>query len=141
MKFQYCFTDFIAEHVADISRTFKGDMQMAVLLAIIGQVSIQAATAAEATGRTIQEMPPERRGITTLRLSEATSIPRETVRRKLAAMEKKGWLTRSENYWLLVINGTVSVARLDLASINTRAIARAARFYAAVTPLIGSGKD
>jgi hypothetical protein len=89
VRYQYCFVEFLAEHLADTSRVFKGDMQMAVLLAIIGQVTLQALLVAETGGRSIDEVPPDRRGITTFRLADATGIPRETVHRKLTAME--GW--------------------------------------------------
>lgn len=90
VDYQYCFVDFFAEHLSDVSRVFRGDLQMAVLLAIIGQVTLQAITVARRTGRPIEDMPPERRGITTHRLADATGIPRETVRRKLARMEELG---------------------------------------------------
>lgn len=138
VRYQYCLVDFMAEHLADASRAFKGDMQLAVLLAIIGQVTLQAVTAARASGRTIDDIPPERRGISTFRLADATSIPRETVRRKLVALERMGWLKREENFWFLTFAGADATARHDLAEVDSRSIGRAARFYAGVAPLVSA---
>ena len=138
VRFQYLLVDFMAEHLADASRAFKGDMQSAVLIAIIGQVTLQAVTAARAAGRAIDDIPPDRRGISTFRLADATGIPRETVRRKLVAMERIGWLKREENFWFLTFTGEDATARHDLAAVDGRSIGRAARFYAGVTPLVNA---
>lgn len=137
-RYQYSFVELFAEHVADVCRTFNGDMQMAVLLATVGQVTLRAALAAEAADEAIDRLPPERRGITAHRLADATGIPRETTRRKLVAMEKMGWLTREKNFWCLAFVGSDASARIDLAELDERTIKRVARFYAAVAPLVES---
>lgn len=138
-RFQYGFVDFMAEHLADISRAFRGDMQIAVLLAIICQVRHQAIIAASASLRTIEDVPPERRGISASRLAAATGIPRETVRRKLVAMERRGWLGREANYWFLTFVDEDAAARLDLVAVDNHSISRAARFFATVMPLVAPG--
>lgn len=135
-KVQYLLVDFLAEHLADTSRVFGGDMQKAVLLAIIGQAHLSAEHAAVASGRRVMEFPPERRGITTLRLSDASGIPRETVRRKLMEMEKAGWLTREGTFWVLVMQDHESVARADLSEIDDRGITRAARLFALLSSVL-----
>ena len=144
LRYQYCFVDFFADHLADVSRAFGGDMQMAVILGIIGQVSLQAAAAAAPLGKLIDDVPPDRRGITNFRLADATGIPRETVRRKLVAMEEKGWVERCGNFWVIATSDGNAKARAELDGVNDRAIQRAARFFAAVSPLIspqeGQGK-
>lgn len=135
-RFQYCFVDFLAEQLADMSRSFQGDLQMVVLLATVGQVSLSAAIAAEAGGRSPAELAPERRGMTTNRLADCTGIPRETARRKLIAMEKMGWLTREDNFWYLTTSGEDTVARQALAELDDRALSRTARLYSSLSRLI-----
>jgi len=135
-RYQYCFVDYFAEQLADFSRVFHGDLQMVVLLATIGQISLSAAIAAETGGRAVSELPPERRGMTTHRLADCTGIPRETVRRKLLAMERKGWLVREHNFWFLTPSGDDTVARKDLAGLDDRAIARTARLYTTLARLV-----
>lgn len=131
-----CFVDFLAEQLADMSRSFHGDLQVVVLLATVGQVSLSAAIAAEAGGRSPAELAPERRGITTNRLADCTGIPRETARRKLIAMEKMGWLTREDNFWYLTTSGEDTVARQALAALDDRALSRTARLYSSLSRLI-----
>lgn len=135
-RYQYCYVDLFAENLADVSRVFKGDMQMAVLLGIIGQMTLQAATTASLVGKALTDFPSERRGITTFRLADATGIPRETARRKLVAMERMGWLERDGSIWLLAVSGTESAARRDLGELDARAVKRVAQFLAAMVPIV-----
>lgn len=137
-RYQYCFVDFFAEQLADVSRAFQGDLQMVVLLATIGQVSLSAALAAEAGGRSPTELAPERRGMTTNRLADCTGIPRETARRKLLAMQKMGWLERQDNFWFLNTSGEDTVARQALADLDDRSVSRTARLYATLSRLIAA---
>lgn len=137
-RYLYVYVDFLAEQLADISRVFSGDLQMVVLLAAIGQVSLSAAIAAEAGGRTAADLAPERRGVTTNRLADKTGIPRETVRRKLIAMQKMGWLTREDNFWFLTTSGEDTVVVKALADLDDRAIVRTARLYSNLAHLIAA---
>lgn len=140
LRYQYILIDFLAEHLADVSQSFDGDMQMVVLLSIIGQTHLGSAVVAAEAGRSLQDLPNERRGITTLRLSDASGIPRETVRRKLNQMERNGWLVRERNFWLLTMNGEEAVARKDLSDLDSRTIRRAARLFSALASLVKERK-
>jgi hypothetical protein len=135
-RYQYYLVDFIAEHLTDLSRSFNGDMQMAVLLAIIGQSHLNAVIAAEAAGRGLDDILPERRGITTNRLADVTGIPRETARRKLRDMESRGWLQRSDGLWHLALQGNVAIAAHDLDGLDGRSIRRTARLFSLLLPLV-----
>ncbi|ENT12879.1 hypothetical protein B998_03049 [Brucella sp. F96/2] len=137
-RYEYSFIEFYAEHLCDLSRAFKGDMQMVLLLATVAQVALRADMIVENSGGRVQELPPSRRGITTYRLADVTGIPRETTRRKLTAMEKMGWLTRENNFWCLAYEGDDAKIHQDLADVIDRSFRRAARFYVAVTPLVNS---
>ena len=82
---QYQFVELLTAHLADCSRTFKGDLQQAVILALIGQVHIEHYRKNSGDVTNV-------RGISTSRLSDLTGIPRQTVRRKLIAVAKLGWI-------------------------------------------------
>lgn len=124
-RFQYAYVTFIADHLADVSRIFGGDLQPAVILAILGQRHLQA-LAAEAAGA-----PPLSPAMAASRIADATAIPRETVRRKLAVLESRGWIRRLADgrYELAVVDGDVP-AREDLRALDERGIGRAARLLA-----------
>jgi predicted transcriptional regulator len=120
--YQHRWVEFFVEHLTDVSRTFEGDLQQAILLAIIGQARLAALRGGDAsTGP---------RGTNASRLAEVTGIPRETVRRKLRALEERGWIAQDEaGIWRMVVDpdGRDTPARRDLADIDERARRRVAR--------------
>lgn len=135
--YQYRFVEFFVDHLADLSRTFQGDLQQMVIIAIIGQVRMRAMATAAATGRDPADLPPERVSITASRIADVTGIPRQTVRRKLMLLEKRGWIERSPaSAWSLVMHGQDAPARLDLAAVDQRAIARIARLFAELETIV-----
>ncbi len=135
---QYAFVEFISEHLADVSRAFGGDLQLPVLLAVLGQATIEGYTIAARAGIRVQDVDPRSIGLTAFRLADATGIPRETVRRKLHQMQRMGWLERRENYWVLTIDGDRTKVHADLADLNDRAIGRLARLFVRIAPWSGS---
>lgn len=40
--YQYRFVEFFVEHLSDISRSFRGDLQAMILIAVVGQMYMQA---------------------------------------------------------------------------------------------------
>lgn len=129
--FQYRFVEFIADHLSDCSRAFGGDLQQMVVLAVIGQMELHARARAAAGGA------PANAAIAASRLSDATGIPRETVRRKLKILEERGWIFRdSEGAWRLRIDGATAPAHEDLRDLDERGIRRWATLLASVRPLL-----
>lgn len=141
ITYQYNVVNFLADHLADVSRAFEGDMQKAVMLAVIGQVHLNMMVSSASNGRNADDLPPERKGITTNRLSDSTGISRETTRRKLLQMEKAGWLVRDNGYWALAMAGPDAVARHDLAGLDSRAIKRTAALFVALANLVRGDND
>lgn len=127
LGYQYRLVEFLAEHLADVSRTFDGDMHAPVILANIGQVTLQAA--ARDSGKNFGDTPANRRGMTACRLADVTGIPRETVRRKLAGMAERGWIERQDGYWVLTLAGEEAKVRQDILPLDRRSLQRAARLY------------
>jgi len=135
--YQYRFVEFFTEHLADLSRTFGGDLQQMIILAVIGQVHLRAVHVALAAGDDPRRIPPERVSIAASRISDVTGIPRETVRRKLAALQKKGWIERgAASAWRLVVNADGAPARVELSEVNERAILRIGRLFAELETLV-----
>ncbi len=111
---QYNLTEFFIEHSLDVSRAFDGDMQMALILGIVGQVYLRG----DEQGRLNSP-------ITASRIADASGIPRQTVRRKLQALEKRGWVYQTDSgAWLLVEIGKEAAARFNLAQVDARGIER-----------------
>jgi hypothetical protein len=137
LLFQYQWVEFFIEHLSDISRAFRGDLQAMIVLAIVGQVQIRAMKVAARAGLDPQSLRPERLSITASRIADVTGIPRETARRKLTALERRGWIVRGEEgAWRLAVDGGVATAKTDLAEVNKRAIARVARLFCELEALV-----
>jgi predicted transcriptional regulator len=111
---QYTFVEFLAEHLADASREFRGDLQEMLVLAIIGQVYLHA-----------DEKGQENAPIGASRIADVTAIPRQTVRRKLQSLEQRGWVQQVvSGGWQLVIHEREAVAREGLLALDQRATKR-----------------
>lgn len=124
-RFQYAYVAFIADHLADVSRSFGGDLQPAVILAVLGQRYLQS-RAAEAAGAS-----PLSPAMAAARIADATAIPRETVRRKLAMLEGRDWIRRlADGGYALAVVDNEALARADLRALDERGIERAARLLA-----------
>jgi hypothetical protein len=129
--YQYRFVEFFIEHLADISRAFRGDLQAMIVLALVGQVQMRATRVAVEAGMDPRELPTERVSMSASRIADVTGIPRETVRRKLGLLEDRGWIRcNPDRSWRLVVLDDRVPARTDLNEIDTRAIERVARLFA-----------
>jgi predicted transcriptional regulator len=114
---QYHFVQFITEHLSDVSRVFNGDLQEVLVLAIIGQVYMHA-----------DEQGRENAPIAATRIAEVTNIPRQTVRRKLQSLERRGFIYQIENgSWQLVVHNKEAFARDALFDLDQRGIERMIR--------------
>lgn len=130
LAYQYTFVEFFTEHLSDCARAFDGDLQEMLVLAIIGQMHLKARLDA-------QDGPGRRRAakqisaqITASRIADAAGIPRETVRRKLGKLAKRGWIEQDAlGPWRLVEKSGATRARQDLSDIDRRALARVASLH------------
>lgn len=135
---QYHFVQFVSEHLADCARVFRGDMEKLLILAVLGQRFIEGVRAERAE----RDNPEARIWMPALRLADVTGLPRETVRRKLRAMEADGWLRQEPGKgWTLAGDLGRSVARDALEELDRRGLERLARLMTALRPfLIEAGK-
>ena len=130
---QYAFVHFLSEHLVDCCRSFDGDLEIPLILSVVGQAHIAAFLA----------KPDERHnridyGVSALRVADITGLPRETVRRKLKRMEKAGWLRDTPAGWTLEGQNAVDVvAKRDLEDLDRRGIDRLARLYIDLSRILG----
>jgi len=133
LLYQYCFVEFFLEHLGDASRIFKGDLQQAVVLALVGQVRLHALKRAVTTGQDPAGLDPSDMRISASRLADVSGIPRQTVRRKLSLLEALGWVSQAnEGGWYLTVDpeSGESPAKQDLDNVDRRARLRIARLVA-----------
>lgn len=135
-EFQYAFVESFTEHLTDLSRFFKGDLAEMLVFAVIGQTYLRAYIEHSRVAESHREefAPPL---ISASRLSDVTCIPRQTVRRKLDALEQRGWIERAADAsWTLRLVDGQSVARRDVHDLDERAIDRAAALFCDLKDLL-----
>jgi hypothetical protein len=103
-ELSYLIGRFVTDHLIRVHQLFEGDLTAAVVLATIAQHNVQrfydevARDSEPGLDRLVEagEHLPHLRYCNALSVSAATGIPRETVRRKVRWLEKKGWITVGE---------------------------------------------
>jgi hypothetical protein len=132
LMMQYAFVQFFADHLADVSRVFEADLQSVLVLAIIGQMELEARIRSRFDGQ--GGMPPDALvgrppRINASSLAAVTGIPRETVRRKLEGLAQRGWVERdSGGLWHIKTEGPDRVpVRRELGEIDRRQMERVSR--------------
>lgn len=135
-NYQYAFVNFLVEHLTDLSRSYGGDFQQVLVLAVLGQRRLNVLRSLPSRDM----LEPAKTAITASRLADVTGIPRETVRRKLELLQRRGWVTQgADGAWLLAADseGQDLPARRGNADLEIRARKRIARLVA-VLETVGS---
>jgi hypothetical protein len=92
---------FFVQHLIDLYRAFDGDL---VSVIILGEIGHHNTTRSHAPARTPGRSRASAKAATpgapllpcnAFSLSQATGIPRETVRRKIAALVRRGWVRQN----------------------------------------------
>lgn len=124
---QYCWVQFFTEHLVDVSRQFGGDLQIVLILALVGQRLLE-----KHRGEQPESVSPDDPvGINASRIADITCIPRQTVRRKLQTLAGHGWIhQKSDGSWAMTIDELGSPAARDLSDLDLRSIRRIAKLTA-----------
>lgn len=123
---QYELVQFLTEHLSDCSEVFGGDLVEMLVLAIIGQATLE---------RYAHEGVPK--SVNASRISDTIGIPRQTVRRKLLRLAERGWIVQNASAgWGLVMSAGVANARRDLKGLDGRGIRRLAKLYVALNGMV-----
>jgi CRP-like cAMP-binding protein len=105
--------EHFTELLIALRRQFDGDLDRMLVLAVIGLRTLPARRVRQLSyadfeaGMTVEEPSP----INVQSIAETSGIPRETVRRKVQALEAAGWIERRDDGYLAVS----AKAREDLA--------------------------
>jgi hypothetical protein len=130
---QYHYVQFLAEHLTDCRKTLGGDFDDLMLLAVLGQRFLQARRDYHA-GDTGAEA---RVWMSALRISGVTNVPRESVRRKLARLAARGWVSQDHAHgWRIAGTFDEAKAKVGLADLDRRGIERLAKLVTALLPLL-----
>jgi hypothetical protein len=123
---QYCYVQFLTEHLADCAAAFGGDLDSVLIMAILGQRRLEAAREVPSTS----DPEVSRIAMSGLRIADVSGIPRETVRRKLEILRGKGWVDQHPRHgWYIVGSSLATPARTALRSLEARSFSRLARLY------------
>lgn len=129
--YQYRFVEFFVEHLTDMNHVFRGDLHQMIILGIIGQVRLKAVRAALVACEDPTTALGKKSAISASRIADISTIPRQTVRRKLDLLERKGWIERlSGSSWAIRSRDGVSDVRTELYDVDQRALSRIASLYA-----------
>jgi DNA-binding transcriptional ArsR family regulator len=133
---QYLCIQMLSEHLSECSRAFRGDLQEMLLLAIVGQSFL--ARMLQTGERGDPPVTPVLTGasINACSLSEITGIPRETVRRKLKNLARRGWIEKDETgAWQIAVSGGRTKVRDDLRALDEQCMKRFAALAQALLAL------
>lgn len=91
---------FMTDHLVRVYQAFDKDITAAIVLGTISQYNLQRyyAEIGEKSAEGLHRLAaraehfPHGRACTAMSISKSTGIPRETVRRKIRALIKRGWL-------------------------------------------------
>jgi hypothetical protein len=140
-EYQYRVVQFLIEHLADVNQAFKGDLLSSLVLAVIGQVWISAGRGPGGTYVDPSTLPLERLCTSATRIADVTGISRQTVRRKLDALEARGWIVRNaDSTYCLASTGGETAARRDLSETDVRALRRVARLFSDLEKIVRAGE-
>lgn len=99
----YLFSRFTVPYMRSIYREFGGDMLLNIVLGEIGTRNVSYFFEADKDSLDSEEILTDvsehqrlMRPCNALSISDATGIPRETVRRKIDMLIKKGWVYKNE---------------------------------------------
>ncbi|MCX7564988.1 hypothetical protein OS189_01355 [Sulfitobacter sp. F26169L] len=89
------YLDALTGLLIELRRAFDGDLDKALIMAVVGErhfanrVSVDTPTLDTLGATPVTDGP----SINVLSVAQYTDIPRETVRRKVAALIKRGWIS------------------------------------------------
>lgn len=130
-----------AMHVAALTRhliacrdAFDGDLDLFLVLTIIGERCFNPTNAPEGMSHTdfstlpVSAVKPV--AINVQSIADFSGIPRETVRRKIETLIRKGWIQRDSHRFITVTDA----AKEQLAGLTESALRYLAEISAAISP-------
>lgn len=113
----------LTRHLIACRRVFDGDMDLFLVLTIIGERTFSPNVAPEGMSRedfqsgSVRDQRPA--PINLQSIADYSNIPRETVRRKIEILIAKGWIERGENK-LITATDKANAALIELTDSSAR---------------------
>jgi hypothetical protein len=128
------FSALVVEHLIDCLHAF-GDLEEMLVLEFLKDLFLRThVNAAVEPGRLSQDFD----GAATASLIAAkTGIPRQTVRRKLLSLERRGWVTQTDDAaWRIKMRRGEAAVSSDIAPLDKRGVERLVRLLYTVQPYV-----
>jgi DNA-binding transcriptional ArsR family regulator len=123
--FRYHFSELMIAHLIDCWRAF-GDFEEMLVMEFVGQKFLRSHLDPGAKLTPLSDGSHE--SVTASRIAKETGIPRQTVRRKLQSLERRGWVTQTEDAtWRLAMKEGQAAVSAELASLDKRGLDRLVR--------------
>lgn len=134
--FHHHVTEFMASHLSDCCNAFDGDLHEMLVFTIIAQRYLREQVASQS-----EDAAPareERRAVSATRIAAQTGMPRETVRRKLASLQARGWVEKTgrADWRIALCPDGRAMARFGLEDFMKREARRVIRFARALKPMV-----
>ncbi len=124
--FKHEFLEFLFAELVDMRPIFKNDLDSMLVYTAISRYYLRD----ERVGLSPED---ESRGFTITKISESTTIPRETVRRKLHELENRGLLEKGpRDEWRIATRNGIPVIRTEYEPYWQREMERVVRFVKAL---------
>lgn len=135
VTFQHEFIEFLVAQLIDFRKVFNGDLDELLVFIFVGRYYLR-----EERGRSDEAHEPEGYWAappTLSRISEFTGIARETVRRKLMALQSRGLLQKvDQDKWRPTTRNDVPVIRTEYEQFWAREMRRLVKLVRALKPLV-----
>ncbi|RTL81939.1 MAG: hypothetical protein EKK29_16885 [Hyphomicrobiales bacterium] len=131
--FQHEFIEFLVAQLVDFRKMFHGDLDELLVFIFVARYYLR-----EERGRGEDDLDGQWTAPPTLsRIAEFTGIPRETVRRKLIALQGRGLLEKvGSDKWQPAVRHDVPVIRQEYEQFCQREIRRLVKLVTALKPFV-----
>ncbi len=134
VEFQHNAIEFLVAQLVDFRKVFQGDLDETLIFLVLARYHLRE----ERTG--LPENDQKRlpaQSLTQARLAEITEIPRETVRRKLLALEKRGLIEKdARDKWRIAVRENGPVIRTEYSEYWSREMKRLVKLVRALKPFV-----
>jgi DNA-binding transcriptional ArsR family regulator len=134
VTFQHEFIEFLVAQLIDFRKVFEGDLDELLIYIFISRYHLREERGRkfDPDGDSYPSAPP-----TLSRIAEMTGIPRETVRRKLLALQTRGLLEKADqDKWQVTVRDDQPIIRREYEQFWAREMRRLVKLVRALKPFV-----
>jgi hypothetical protein len=133
VEVQHQAIEFLVAQLIDFRKVFAGDLDEMLIFLLLARYHLREEIIE--TPSDVEYFPVH--SLSLARLSDITEIPRETVRRKLIAMQKRGLVEKDEqDKWRISVRHGSPVIRTEYAEYWQREMKRLVKLVKAISPYV-----